>query len=85
MQMYNELNNNIMDEIISLINRNYFHNVNNLSSADEKRQKELTFLQRKREEDHLLRIKNDFIFQKEINFSMSNSKEKLKISNKKMN
>lgn len=64
MQMYNELNNNIMDEIISLINRNYFHNVNNLSSADEKRQKELTFLQRKREEDHLLRIKNDFIFQK---------------------
>ena len=77
MQMYNELNNNIMDEIISLINRNYFHNVNNLSSADEKRQKELTFLQRKREEDHLLRIKNDFIFQKEINFSMSNSKEKI--------
>ena len=77
MQMYNELNNNIMDEIISLINRNYFHNVNNLSSADEKRQKELTFLQRKREEDNLLRIKNDFIFQKEINFSMSNSKEKI--------
>ena len=77
MQKYNELNNNIMDEIISQINRNYFHNVNNLSSADEKRQKELTFLQRKREEDHLLRIKNDFIFQKEINISMSNSKEKI--------
>lgn len=75
--MYNEINNNLMDEIISLINRNYFHNVNNLSSSDEKRQKELTFLQRKREEDHLLRFKNDFIFQKEINFSMSNSKEKI--------
>ena len=77
MQMYNEINNNIMDEIISLINRNYFHNINNLSLVDKKEQKEQTFLQRKREEDHLLRNKNDFAFQKEINFSISNSKEKI--------
>lgn len=71
--LFNEINNNIMDEIISLINRNYFHNI---SLVDDKKQKELTFLQRKREEDHLLRIKKDFVFQKEINFSISNSKEK---------
>lgn len=77
MQMINEINNNIMDEIISLINRNYFHNVNNLSLSDEKKQKELTYLQRKREEDNILRIKNDFIFQKEMNFSISSSKEKI--------
>ena len=77
MQIFNEINNNITDEIISLINRNYFHNINNLSLVDKKEQKEQTFLQRKREEDHLLRNKNDFIFQKEINFSISNSKEKI--------
>lgn len=73
MQIFNEINNNVMDEIISLINRNYFHNI---SLVDEKKQKEPTFLQRKREEDLLLRIKKDFVFQKEINFSISNSKEK---------
>lgn len=74
MQIFNEINNNIMDEIISLINRNYFHNI---SLVDIKKQKEPTFLQRKREEDLLLRIKKDFVFQKEINFSISNSKEKI--------
>ena len=77
MQILNEINNNIMDEIISLINRNYFHNVNKISLVDEKKQKEQTFLQRKTKEDHLLRIKNDFVFQKDINFSISNSKEKI--------
>ena len=77
MQILNEINNNIMEEIISLINRNYFHNANNISLVDEKKQKEQTFLQRKRKEDHLLRIKNDFVFQKDINFSISNSKEKI--------
>lgn len=61
MQIFNEVNNNIMDEIISLINRNYFHNI---SLVDEKKQKEPTFLQRKREEDLLLRIKKDFVCQK---------------------
>ena len=83
MQILNEINNNIMDEIISLINRNYFHNVNNISLVDEKKQKEQTFLQRKKKEDHLLRIKNDFVFQKEINFSISNSKEKIENTKQK--
>jgi hypothetical protein len=77
MQIFTEISNNIMDEIISLIDRNYFHNINNLSLLDKKKQKEQTFLQRKREEDHLLRNKNDFVFQKEINFSISNLKEKI--------
>lgn len=75
--MINEINNSIINDIIYLIKRNYFLNIHNLLLIEEKKQKELTFLQRKREEDNFrLRIKNDFDFQKEINFSISNSKEK---------
>ena len=77
MQIFNEINNNIINEIIYLIN-NYFHNIHNLLLVDEQKQKELTFLQRKREDDHFkLRIENDFVFQKGINFSISNSNEKI--------
>ena len=75
--MINEINNSIINDIIYLINRNYFLNIHNLLLIDEKKQKELTFLQRKREDDFRLRNKNDFAFQKEINFSMSNLNEKI--------
>ena len=75
--MINEINNSIINDIIYLINRNYFLYIHNLLLINEKKQKELTFLQRKREEDYFrLRIKNDFAFQKEINFSISNINEK---------
>ena len=78
MQIFNEINNNIINEIIYLINTNYFHNIHTLLLEDEQKQKELTFLQRKREDDHFkLRIENDFVFQKGINFSISNSNEKI--------
>lgn len=71
------LNKNITNNIIYLINKNYFLNIHNLLLINEKKQKELAFLQRKREEDNFrLRIKNDFDFQKEINFSISNLNEK---------
>ena len=76
--MINEINNNIINNIIYLINRNYFLNINNLLLAEEKKQKELTFLQRKREEDQfILKIKNNCPFQKEINFSKSTTNEKI--------
>jgi hypothetical protein len=76
--MINEINNNIINEVIFLINRNYFLNIHNLLLLEEAKQKELTFLQRKREEDHFkIRIKNDFAFQNEINFEKSNSNEKI--------
>ena len=85
--MINEINNNIINEVIFLINTNYFLNVHNLLLLEDAKQKELTFLQRKREEDHFkLRIKNDFAFQKEINFEkIANIKQKSESRNAKIN
>lgn len=78
MQKINEINNNKINEIIYLINRNYFLNNNNLLLEDRKKQRELNFLQRKREDSYFkLRIKNDFVFQKEMNFTISNSNKKI--------
>jgi len=71
MQKINEMNNNIIDEIISQINENYCPNIHNLPFADEKKRRELNFMKRKREDDDF-----NFIFQKDINFTISCSNTK---------
>ena len=64
-----EINNSLIYDIFQ-INKDSFLNAHHLSLMDEKQTKELNFLQRKRENDHLeQRINNNFIFQKE-NFTI---------------
>ena len=65
-----EINNILINDILYQINKDSFLNAHHLSLMDEKQTKEINFLQRKRENDHLgQRINNNFIFQKE-NFTI---------------
>ena len=58
--------NDILYQIKNQINKNSYLNTHHLTLMDEIQTKELNFLQRKRENDHLKpRINNDFAFQKE--------------------
>ena len=62
MQKYIEINNSIINEILNHISKNSFLKDYYLILMDEIQIKELNFLQRKRENDHL---NNDFAIQKE--------------------
>jgi hypothetical protein len=68
----------VINEIIYQIKINSLFNAQPLSLIDEKQTNKLNFLQRKRENDYFnLRIKKDFVFQKGINFTISNSNKSI--------
>jgi hypothetical protein len=68
----------VINEIIYQIKKNSLFTAHHLSLIDEKQTNKLNFLQRKRENDHFkLRTNKDFVFQKGINFTISNSNKNI--------
>jgi hypothetical protein len=68
----------VINEIIYQIQKNSLFNAHHLSLIDEKQTNKLNFLQRKRENDHFkLRTNKDFVFQKGISFTISNSNKNI--------
>lgn len=73
-----EINDDIINKVISIINHKYFPYTDNSFLGVEKKTKELEFLKRKRRNEHFkLKVNNDYIFQKESRFTISNRNKKI--------